>query len=742
MKKRCAARTKWVTRQMSEDKAPAQHALWSAFLDELAAHESWDREFIPSPHDPGQAMRIFIDTAKAAAAPVLVDAIVRNEDSPLTYWACVGLEWLGAEAGPQAGAALEARAAFGKTNYWPAAVALEAVDPERARAANFERDPAAHQHLLQFHLDRGMESVFSFIDRIIDKGDAATIERTLRDMFLRAEARKNFPRHLADRVRALSKMHDSAGVRAAAANFLVEAKTQDATSELIRTLANSGGAGVGAVERFASHPDSELLVPSIVQDANLSKLADLLQRRRCAGLVTDPAPMRALLSEKLERPKREWRYEEHEVHYAALCVGDLQDTALIGSLLKAVVPENGGFAWEPLVRAVRALGAAAVEALKEEIAICPPGERRTRLEWALGSATKPIVSLRQKLENADDTFLRGRIEPSVWGAFRAYGNVVLEAPLAHAAFQLAWIDRAFGCEIMPTRVDWIRSLGFFDEDLLTHLATPVAEPLTGHRAAWDTGETQRHDPERAGLAEQAGLPSLAARWNRDERYGLAAKEQIARVRRAATPPRKTTRRRKAAPQYVAISDCEICSNLKEYERAVSNLLWFDQTEELPAAAARLVNRERCPICGTFYKHTVENDFGVGGSEDKETLTRLTFAQAKASLKAAEYESIMQWMPSNLTHSNAATRHFAAKCLVADCLVRGEAGAIRRYLEHADSDVVLGTLELLADVSGQLEYRPVLLQLLDRLQKLMAGSDERAEWAAAAIVRNLAIVPPG
>jgi hypothetical protein len=683
-------------------------------------------------------MRTFIEWAKASAAPVLIGAIRGNEDTPLTYWACAGLEWLGPLAGPEAAAALEARASARGTMYWPAATALEAVDPARARAANLERDPSMLDHLLRFHLERGIESACEFIDRVIDRGDATAIERMLKDMWLRAAAAKNFPPRLAERVRVLSQSHASFAIRAAAANLLAEAKSSESesASRLIRTLGSSGQVGVGAIERLASHPESEYLLIPIVKDGNLSALADLLLRRRCAGWATHPALLRPLLAEKLERPKREWRYEQHEVHYAALCAAELQDTELIGSLLKAVVPENSGFAWEPLARAFRALGAPAREALQSELSACPPGERRTRLEWMLDRVAKPHAQLQKMLENADDTFLRGRVEPSVWGAFRAYGDVLLAAPSAHAAFQLAWIDRAFGSEIAPARVDWIRNLGFRDEELLAELAAPAANPLGGYRFEWDGGETQKRDPERAKRAVEAGLPSLAAHWYRDERYEREAKEQIARVRRAARAKPKGTPQPIATSRYIAISDCDICKNLKEYERSFVKIGREHEATQLPPAAARLLNRERCPICGTFYKYKFEYEFLIGVSEDEEILTRLTFTQAKSSLTASEYDSIMRWMPSNLTHPNPGTRHFAAKCLASHHLDRGDAGAILPYLEHSDPEIVLGALDFLLDACAQTENMPVFLRLLDKFQEMTTSSSEKvAQWAVA-IVRRL------
>jgi hypothetical protein len=118
--------------------------------------------------------------------------------------------------------------------------------------------------------------------------------------------------------------------------------------------------------------------------------------------------------------------------------------------------------------------------------------------------------------------------------------VLLREPSAHAAFQLAWIDRAFGSPVPPARVGWIRSLGFADEAFLAELGRPVERPLHGYRFEWDAGE-YRKDESRAQRAAAAGLPSLAARWRRDDRGDAEdAREHLDRVRNATSHGRPAT----------------------------------------------------------------------------------------------------------------------------------------------------------------------------------------------------------
>jgi len=203
--------------------------------------------------------------------------------------------------------------------------------------------------------------------------------------------------------------------------------------------------------------------------------------------------------------------------------------------VKAVVPENCGFAWQPLVRAFRALSNPAIDALHREQEASPPGERRERLAWMRDAIKRQNWGMQEALNWADGTFLNGRIEPSVFGAFRAYGDALLIGPSAHAAFQIAWIDRAFGSEIVPERVQWIKNLGFRDDEFLAELATPVANPLRGLRFLWDGGETA-NDAERVAPSLEAGLPSLAAHWSRrQETYQHTAEDHLRRVRLATDP---------------------------------------------------------------------------------------------------------------------------------------------------------------------------------------------------------------
>jgi hypothetical protein len=97
-------------------------------------------------------------------------------------------------------------------------------------------------------------------------------------------------------------------------------------------------------------------------------------------------------------------------------------------------------------------------------------------------------------------------------------------------------------------------------------------------------------------------------------------------------------------KQIPISACEICSQLGDVETSFEKWGWEEQTRRLPAAASRLEpvgsldsydaerhHIRRCPICGTLYRYDWTYEYLANGSEDEETLTRLTPAQAQAYL---------------------------------------------------------------------------------------------------------------
>ncbi len=96
--------------------------------------------------------------------------------------------------------------------------------------------------------------------------------------------------------------------------------------------------------------------------------------------------------------------------------------------------------------------------------------------------------------------------------------------------------------------------------------------------------------------------------------------------------------------------CPICSGLQDQETAYQKFGWEENDTHLPAAAAHLKlvrdfqpysSRKRqlqqCPACGTYYLYRTDYEYLVNGSEDEESLTRLSPEQAAEYLSRPEGE---------------------------------------------------------------------------------------------------------
>jgi hypothetical protein len=305
-------------------------------------------------------------------------------------------------------------------------------------------------------------------------------------------------------------------VRRSAAFILSQVPTGSPAEALIEAMATA--CSVTAVERVAWHPDSLVLVTLLVRQEIVGTLRELLERRRCSGLVTPIEPARALIEKKLRFPQRAWGSELHQVCMAAGCALQLGDPALIPALVDAVVPENGdNLAWGALVDALRFFGAEARAQLEAR-------PRTKQLDWMLEAVRRAPLDLGW----ADGDFVKGSIDHSTSCAFTVYSGALRAGPSARAAFQLAWIDRAFGVPITEARANWIRSLGCGDEVLLGELATPVV-PLEGFRFMW-----RKCEAADAPKVAAAGLPGLAFTGSGDPAHTVAAKAHVARVRASCT----------------------------------------------------------------------------------------------------------------------------------------------------------------------------------------------------------------
>jgi hypothetical protein len=501
--------------------------LFEQFRLEVDSDHHWDSEFTPSPHEPDEKLREFVDGAGVAAVPLLLEAL--GGGAGLPYWACVGLERLGPAAGDAAADALVELVVARRGPWREAAVALDAVAPGRARALGVHRWPETMQRLTDRWL-RLPAGATARVERFVAEESDEDVVRFLAQHRLRDWIVDDRPPGVADLLRGLLHGDRGAVVRRAAAELLVMAAADAVGAEHIEALRHGGPLWPGIVVRVAAHPDSERLVPRLIErPGEAEALSELILRRRCAGLSTDPAPLREFLRLCVARAGDRWPGPRFGAAVPAAVAGLRDETMLVHLLPMLHADRLGPTEWNALVAAFASFGDPGRELLDQHQRE-HPGVARVR--WALDAADAVDAAGRPRLDDADDAFLRGRIESTLGGAFTAYGAVLLAGPSAHAAFQLAWIDRAYGAPVSTARVGWIRGLGFTDDGLLAELARPVDRPLEGLRFRWDCGE-RRHDPGRAARAAAAGLPSLAARWCRDDALDRVAADHVARVRRAA-----------------------------------------------------------------------------------------------------------------------------------------------------------------------------------------------------------------
>ncbi len=476
------------------------------FYAELAASEDWDSEFTPNPHSPHRALSRLVELG-----PVVVPSLclmVRDGMRAERYWGIVGLIEIGPTARDEGLAVLEPLLGLPAEGAH-AAEAIGVIDEDRFFELGLVIHPGAVRALTRHHTRAG--TIAPWLRRVL----ALELEES-------AAALVGLEELDPSNAALVEIVRDALGspvaeVRDRAVRLLGRAPGIVPASALIEAMVG----GIAApIEAVAFHPDSIDLIPGLLAREHVSFLAALLQRRRCAGHSTSPELVRAFIEQKLRHPDRPWRYEEHDVHDAALCALELGDERLLPALVDAVSPQNSGYAWRPLVQALAFFADQATALLQAKRSTADPAVDE-RIGWMIdqiATARRPEISW------ADRSFVEGSIDHTTGGAFAAYAAVLREGPSAHAAFQLAWIDRAFGVPITTERAAWIESLGCTDVALLNELCAPVS-PLTGLRLVnWRSCKMSQ-----VNQVLEAGLPGLAWTGSRDPGHRAAAEAHVARV---------------------------------------------------------------------------------------------------------------------------------------------------------------------------------------------------------------------
>ncbi|HVO29894.1 MAG TPA: hypothetical protein VMV18_04125 [bacterium] len=515
-------------------------------IDEESNYDSWDHDFTPNPYSPWAVAR---QLGVEEWAPQLIAAL-EGPDPQRSKWALEGIETLGPKAGAAAAAALERRGD---------GAVLFKVDEARARAIGVDADRRWRADIASNLWREGnTERIAAHLRHLLESSDPDVLAFALGGQEYPDESKATDFAQLApellphERIVELSA-HEDALVRTAAARLLGYMHFPGDAARVIDLVA-TGRATIRAlfVDWVAPHPSSDRLIG---RAGSVKQTFELVRRRRCAGLQTPLEGVRAIFHGAFLAPPaapglNNDRWRAQDIEYAALGCMELGDSALLREMVEAIGPVAGarageGYgAFEELEKALASFGAPARDAVNEALARAS-GEREERLRWMRDALAKRAAEPRTHptLHDADERFAAGNLEDSLLvdnAAYGAYADLLRRHPdCAHAAFQLAWIDRAWGSPIMPERVEWLRQLGVRDH-LLGELARPLspADIVPGFRGK--TPSTAEHDPAQAERRERAGLPSLAVGyWKKDPTRAALARDaalaHLERIRRASPP---------------------------------------------------------------------------------------------------------------------------------------------------------------------------------------------------------------
>ncbi len=516
-------------------------------LAEKQRYDDFDSEFRANPYSPWDpAMQL--GKLGPSAAPFLVAALEREAERP---WAIFALDVMGPPAAPVASDALAAHV----TRTGEGVRALWSVDEARARAMGLHRkapsrgeiagachyDFPKHAALLQDLLMDDDPDVLVFASGPGSYSDDSKID------YLAKRRPELVP---TDLLRVLL-VHPDDRVRENASKMLGALRFPSDAHAVLSVALDGTIAVFSTIDWLAPLERSEGLARGPSTPTN-EHVFELVRRRRTAGLPTDPAIARERFRKAMHAPPvahgmNDDRWRSQAIDYAARTIVECPDPELARDLVEAVGPPEGARRFEGtpeivhIANALRALGAAGANALRQGRELAD-GDRKERLGWVATAMERGgAVMMEDHSKRADAMFVEGKLEMVnvVASAYDSYANELLVRPRsAHAAFQIAWIDRGFGTPIEPRRIDWLRDLGVPNE-LLDEVAAPPAATLGGFRPSYSSGSTYDEDAipnaERARAAGFAGVASkyyAHAKQNDDARRCIAvATAHVERVKK-------------------------------------------------------------------------------------------------------------------------------------------------------------------------------------------------------------------
>jgi hypothetical protein len=429
-------------------------------------NKTWDDD---KPHIPGPRPKPFrakVAAFGAEACPLLISMLASDRAGRRSEAGRV-LAMIGSSVTDEAREALRVATELHPDDLAPW---LMQVDPEAAIALNVHLRPTLWRSVFHWAIERDAALAGRLLDELLQ--DEATFPLVVAEEAKHHKSIDRVAKTRPDlvpiaRLRELT-VHDDPVVRDGATAWL---RHLNRPEDLEAALNARVPECQSMVDRLGGWPASdeifELFADSDRSIMGERSFADLVVRRRCAGLSNPVDRLRPMLEPTLATERL--------------------DTKLYHTIVAATVVDDPR------------LGSAA-SAARERV---PRASNMAECKGTLGGG--------------DRQFSQGLIDASGIGncAFRSYAFALFAQETAHAAFQLAWIDRAFGTPSNPARIEWIRDLGFRNEELLAKLATAPSYPLPGRRSRWKHSAiaTQRNAGLLAlhgAVAENAGLFGTAA----------------------------------------------------------------------------------------------------------------------------------------------------------------------------------------------------------------------------------------
>lgn len=200
-------------------------------------------------------------------------------------------------------------------------------------------------------------------------------------------------------------------------------------------------------------------------------------------------------------------------------------------------------------------------------------------------------------------------------------------------------------------------------------------------------------------------------------------------------------------RHVPLSACPVCSKLADVETSFVKVGHEDEARHLPPEAWKLVAFDAvkhysvshtfkvCPHCGIYYQYDFTYEYLVYGSEDEETLARLTPAEARRFMDAGTYAFRMACQARELASSEAVNRRFAARSMTTHFLERHETVYPWLYLQSQDGVTVSGAVVALWRFASEKRRLAELARLAAPLKVLAAQPEEEIARLARYILRQ-------